>query len=72
MKKLLSISLIVVFSFATFAFTASNTSNIVEPVKPEKTEITLNEEALYCKVTVNGNTATCWFCDCAELAAQLS
>jgi len=71
MKKLLSISLIVVISFAALSFTTPKTTSIVEPVKSEKIELTNDDEALYCSVTIGTRTVTCWFCDCAGLATTL-
>jgi len=34
-------------------------------------EISTEVGALYCSITVNGKTSTCWCCDCAELIKTL-
>lgn len=39
--------------------------------EPLEEKCSNEEDALYCSVTVDGNTATCWFCDCKELVESL-
>jgi len=76
MKKLLSISLIVMVSLIAFSFTTAkktiNESVAEKSITKEKpTELTAEEEALYCDVTIGSNHATCWFCSCSDLAKTL-
>jgi len=46
---------------------------ILEPVEEVCVEMpkSFAEEALRCKIKKNGNEASCWFCDCDDLAEQL-
>ncbi len=72
MKKVLSISLIVVFTFTALAFATPKSTDVVESSKSEETVLTPEEEALYCKIELpGGGSVTCWFCDCGELAQQV-
>jgi len=70
MKKLLSISLIVMISFIAFSFTTPEIA-IDKSVEKKSTELIAEEEALYCSVTIGTRSGTCWFCDCKELADTL-
>ena len=70
MKKLLSISLIVIISLIALSFTTPEVA-IDKPVEKKSTELIAEEEALYCSVTTGGNSGSCWFCSCSDLAASL-
>ncbi len=71
MKKLLSISLVVLVSAVALAFTTPKATNVVENSKSVETVLTAEEDALYCSVTIGTRSATCWFCDCDKLAKTL-
>lgn len=67
MKNLSKLLLLTVVMLS-FAFTTKTDSFENETTT---SEISTEDEALYCSVTVGKNSATCWFCNCAELAASL-
>ncbi len=79
MKKLLSIVLLAVFSVAAFAFalpksvdTVEKSANTIDVSNTAENVVLEEEEAFYCHVeNANGNSATCWFCDCSGLADSL-
>jgi len=48
--------------------TPTDNQTVVQQTSEEKTD----DEALYCKVKVGDNEATCWFCNCEKLAKALN
>lgn len=71
MKKLLSISLIMIIGFIAFSF-ATPKKTVDKPSEKKTTELTVEEDALYCSITLaNGNSVSCWFCSCSDLAKTL-
>jgi hypothetical protein len=75
MKKLLFMfSMLFVFALAGMAFTTGdmevvNAEEVVSLV--EESEVSVEEEALYCKVTNGDVEVECWFCNCRKLADSL-
>ena len=85
MKKFLYVCLLsVVGTSMGYAITPPSTDPVKEGEEPKTEVVAPNaeirsssdepltaEEALYCKVTKGENTASCWFCNCAELAESM-
>ena len=74
MKFFLSILLIAVISFIASSFITPKTTDVAESLKSKK-DVIVEEDvaaaAVYCSVTVNGNSASCWFCNCAGLLESM-
>lgn len=75
MKKLTKVyAIVLTIGFFGVLISASPVNEPEEVCMEEaltEEEALLEEEALYCSATINGNSASCWFCDCQALIAQL-
>jgi len=77
MKKILFLGIVFFNTALLFAGNFDSIGNNVSYTRPDGTKIEVKNtenddvEALYCKVTYNGNSVTCWFCDCSELLETL-
>lgn len=79
MRKI-ALTMVAMFAFATTTFANNETEvkeNKIETTTETKetTETTTSdrdEEAVHCKITMNGMTVECWGCDCAKLAKTLA
>ena len=67
MKTMIVAGVFALFAFAPVGKTKTITKPVVEPVE----EVCVEDDAIWCKVEKNGNKASCFFCDCDKLAAEL-
>ncbi|MEC5167304.1 hypothetical protein RCH18_003059 [Flavobacterium sp. PL11] len=78
--KNLFLGLLMLIGAASFANTEDPIKKL--PIAPAPVELVqksdkivikqkVADDAIYCSIKVNGNEASCWLCDCNELAKTL-
>lgn len=74
MKKLfftLAVMLTASFAFANNDKNGDKNATHSQPKNKVIVQTEVEDDDLYCSITIGENEYTCWFCDCVEFAKQV-